>query len=179
MCVYEWVGGRWWEWLDKKKAPSVKHVFRENGKAKRSPKTTRPKQTRGWVSKEKTLKLTDVSSPRICHYSSCQGPLQRLGHRLAVALTCDRAPRHWATSGSSTIREGRVYLSTEVRAFLLLLCFLHHFSVMGWRRRLCQSLRLEIEALFTTTTLSTLIHYPVFDPCQNISTEGLGRKKDT
>lgn len=42
--------------------------------------------------RENILKLTDVSSPRICHYSSCQGPLQRLGHRLAAALACDRAP---------------------------------------------------------------------------------------
>lgn len=83
--------------------------------------------------RENILKLTDGSSPRICRYSSCQGPLQRLGHRLAAALACDRAPRHWATSGSSSIREGQIYLSVKVRAYLLLLllCFLHHFSVMG------------------------------------------------
>lgn len=175
----EWEG-RWWEWVDKKKAPSVKRIFRENGKAKCSPKTTQAKTNkRVSQQRENILKLTDGSSPRICRYSSCQGPLQRLGHRLAAALACDRAPRHWATSGSSSIREGRIYLSVKVRAYLLLLllCFLHHFSVMGWRRRLCQSLSLEIEALFTTLALSTLILYPVFDPCQNMSNEGLVRKK--
>lgn len=68
--------------------------------------------------RENILKLTDVSSPRICRYSSCQGPLQRLGHHLAAALACDGAPRHWATSGSLTIREGCVFFVRRGQSLL-------------------------------------------------------------
>lgn len=43
-------------------------------------------KTNKWVSqsRENILELIDASSPCICDYFHCQGPLQRLSHRLAT-----------------------------------------------------------------------------------------------
>lgn len=120
--------------------------------------------------RENILKLIDVSSPCICYYFHCQGPLQRPSHRLAAIILA--AIMLYCESFVFRMREGRVYFSSDTcweRSEPRCCTSSITSSVRGWQGRYCRSHGLEI------LTTSTLIHHPVFNPGQNISTRGLVR----
>ncbi len=142
VSVYERVGGRWWEMVDKNYSSEKCASF--SGKmGKRALSKSCLAKTNKWVSqrRENILKLTDVSSPCICYYFHCQGALQRLSHHLATTIVAAIMFIFivWGVFFFFRVREERHsgglclplwwFMSREVRT--LLLRFLHHFCCWG------------------------------------------------